>query len=106
MLPPSLRTGACRTQHHRVTLTPGLSESDIDKRPSNVFAVAVRDPDKRLKSYSPFKNLFDLPLHGKGRPKRGGNAWAALKANPSSSPAPAAASDARLRFCSPTKAPG
>src|SRR5262249_14984755 len=105
MLPPSLRTGACRTHHHRVTLTPGLSESEIAKRPSNVFAVAVRHLDKRLKSYSLFKNLFELPLHGKGQLKRGGSACDALKANPSSSPAPAAASDARLRSCSPRKAP-
>src|ERR1700730_7948503 len=34
----------------------------------------------------------------------GRNSWAASKANPSSSPAPAAASGARRRCCSPKKA--
>jgi hypothetical protein len=31
MLPPSLRTGAWRTHHHRVMITAGLSELDITK---------------------------------------------------------------------------
>src|ERR1700759_458476 len=98
MLPPSLRTGACRTHHQRVITTSGLSGLDIRKTlpyvalPSYVSAHDVSSDTCWQQDVScTFEILFEIPL--------GETSWAASKANPSSSPAPAAASDARPRCC-------
>jgi hypothetical protein len=49
MLPPSLRTGAWRTHHHRVATTSDLSSLDIAKSLQYCFDVAVREMECRLK---------------------------------------------------------
>src|SRR5277367_4909359 len=110
MLPPSLRTGAWRTHHHRVTTTAGLSSLDIAKTLQYCLLwlyvraqIASSDLNARDVIWA-FEILFEIPRSGTRKPKREKRKWAASKADPSSSPAPAAASAARPRCCSPRRA--
>src|SRR5258707_8340464 len=100
MLPPSSRTGAWRTHHHRVTTTADLSGLDIVKTLQYcltslyVRARMVSSGSNVGEATWAFETVFEIPRSGK-RPKRptgsavakkgaGGNSWAASKANPSS----------------------
>src|SRR3954453_9289316 len=111
MQPPSSRTGAWRTHHHRVATTPegtaccetnGLSGLDISRHLQYCYVSYVR---VQIAS-SVLVSEIEIPRNGKRSRAGGRNSWGALKESPSSSPARAAALAAPRRCCSPKKAPG
>src|SRR5712664_1073561 len=75
MLPPSSRTGAWRTPHHRVTPTADLSGLDIVKTLQYcltslyVRARMVSSGSNAGEATWAFETVFEIPRNGK-RPKR------------------------------------
>src|SRR5438309_514712 len=105
MQPPSSRTGAWRTHHHRVAIVSGLSGLDIAKALqycslSLYVRARIVSSDLAFEILFEFRKAADADAHN----TTGRDSWAASKANPSSSQVLEAASDAQRRCCSPGKA--